>query len=83
MCWQQTAISANCQEEIAKGDKPVPNYIIMAGNQQLDERVNRLKTIFPSLTAVTSIQTSFVDNLAHWLNPKHNQNEDWYIYKIR
>lgn len=55
----------------------------MAGNQQLDERVNRLKTIFPSLTAVTSIQTSFVDNLAHWLNPKHNQNEDWYIYKIR
>jgi hypothetical protein len=71
------------QEEIAKGDKPAPNYIIMAGNQQLDERVNRLKTIFPSLAAETTIQTSFVDNLAHWLNPKHNQNEDWYIYKIR
>lgn len=70
------------QDEIAKGDKPAPNYIIMAGNHHLEERELRLKTIFPSLTAETTIQTSFVDNLAHWLNPKHNQNEDWYIYKI-
>lgn len=70
------------QTAIKTSAYPAPNYIIMAGNYDFDNRVNRLKILFPSLSAETIITTSFVDNLAHWLNPKHNQNENWYIYKI-
>ncbi|MEI9808230.1 MAG: hypothetical protein WDO16_10325 [Bacteroidota bacterium] len=54
----------------------------MAGNKNLDERLARLKILFPNLKQETVVTTSFVDNLAHWLNPKHNQNEDWYIYRV-
>lgn len=70
-------------KEIREGSRPAPNYIIMAGNQSMEERVGRLRAIFPGMTADTVITTSFVDNLAHWLNPKHNQNENWHIYRIR
>jgi hypothetical protein len=70
------------EKEIKTSGKPAPNYVIMAGNQDFDLRVARLKTLFPGLKEETVITTSFVDNLAHWLNPKHNQNENWYIYSI-
>jgi hypothetical protein len=71
------------QTEITASGKPKPNYVIMAGNHDFGQRLARLKTLFPSLTAETVVTTSFVDNLAHWLNPKHNQNENWYIYSIK
>ena len=71
------------QSEIQSSGKPPPNYVIMAGRHDFDRRLIRLKSIFPSLVEETTIKSSFVDNLAHWLNPKHNQNEDWYIYKIK
>lgn len=70
------------QTDIQTSGKPKPNYVIMAGNQHFDQRLTRLKTLFPGLKQETVVTTSFVDNLAHWLNPKHNQNEDWYIYRI-
>ena len=70
------------QKEINGSGKPRPNYVIMAGSAHFDQRLSRLKTLFPNLKQETVVTTSFVDNLAHWLNPKHNQNEDWYIYKI-
>jgi hypothetical protein len=67
--------------EMQNSGKPAPNYIIMAGNENFDQRLARLKIVFPNLKQETVVTTSFVDNLAHWLNPKHNQNEDWYIYR--
>ncbi|HEY6504286.1 MAG TPA: hypothetical protein VIZ28_09955, partial [Chitinophagaceae bacterium] len=71
------------EAEIKTSGKPAPNYVIMAGQAGFDKRIERLKKLFPSLEAETVIKTSFVDNLAYWLNPKHNQNEDWHIYKIK
>jgi hypothetical protein len=69
-------------DQILMSSQPGPNYIIMAGDQQMEERVSRLKNMFPGLVKDTVITTSFVDNLAHWLNPKHNQNENWHIYRL-
>jgi Alg9-like mannosyltransferase family len=67
---------------IQTSGKPAPNYVIMAGNENFEQRLARLKTLFPNLKQETVVTTSFVDNLAHWLNPRNNQNEDWYIYRI-
>jgi hypothetical protein len=69
------------EKEIKNSGKPAPNYVIMQGNQHFDQRLDRLQTLFP-LTMDTVITTSFVDNLAYRLNPKHNRNENWYIYRI-
>jgi hypothetical protein len=68
--------------EMDTSRKPAPNYVIMAGNQNFDQRLTKLKTLFPNLKRETIIKTGFVDNLAHWLNPKNNQNENWYIYRV-
>jgi Alg9-like mannosyltransferase family len=68
--------------QIDTSHKPAPNYLIMAGNQNFDQRLAKLKTLFPRLKPEAIIKTGFVDNLAHWLNPKNNQNENWYIYRI-
>ena len=70
------------ENEIKNSGKASPNYVILQGNQHFEQRLNRLKTIFPDLTRDTVITTSFVDNLAYKLNPKHNRNENWYIYRI-
>ena len=61
---------------------PGPNYVIMSGKRYFDQRLTRLKKLFPGLRQEVIIKSSFVDNLAYWLNPRHNKNEDWYIYKI-
>lgn len=68
---------------IPGGPNPSPNYVIMSGNTNLAERVNRLKKLYPLLMYETSVAPGFIDNIAYRLNPKHNDNESWYIYKIR
>lgn len=59
-----------------------PNYVILSGGQHFEQRLTRLKKLFPSIQQEVIIKSSFVDNLAYWLNPRHNRNEDWYIYSI-
>jgi hypothetical protein len=64
------------------GSQPPPNYIIMSGEERAEQRLARLKKLYPSLRFEKKISPGFVDNLAHKLNPKHNENETWNIYKI-
>ena len=59
-----------------------PNYVLLSGGQHFEQRITRLKKLFPTLQQEVIIKSSFVDNLVYWLNPKHNRNEDWYIYSI-
>ena len=68
--------------EIALGKKPKPNYLIMAGNENFNARLKRMQAAFPKLRKETELEPSLVDNIAFKLNPKHNQNEVWVIYKI-
>ena len=70
------------QNEIKLGLKPKPNYIIFTGSDNLAIRLNKIKTIYPNLKHEIDIEPSFVDNIAFVLNPKHNVNETWFIYKI-
>lgn len=78
----------NSQDEIAHllseiENKMKPNYIIFVGNKNLESRVLKIEKIFPQLKKEKEITPGFIDNIAHWLNPKHNQNESWYIYKSK
>jgi hypothetical protein len=66
---------------IRKSGKPMPNYVIITGNKNLDARVEKLKTVFPRLHPEYIAQPGLVDNIAWKLNPQHNQNEAWYIYR--
>ena len=68
---------------IDKGTYPLPNYIIMSGNKHFEERLSRLKTMYPELQYETDIKPGLIDKIAYQLNPKHNVNETWHIYKIK
>jgi hypothetical protein len=61
---------------------PKPNYIIMTGNKDLDKRFKRLQAIYPLLKHEADIEPGLLDNLAYRLNPTHNVNEVWKIYRI-
>ncbi len=60
---------------------PVPNYILFYDDEKLDERVARLKTLFPSLTFKTTIMAGWFDKMLHRLNDK-NQVERVHVYKM-
>ena len=59
-----------------------PNYVVFFGDKNLDQRVARVKKVYPSLQAETVISISLVDYIAYVLNPNNNENETAYIYKI-
>jgi hypothetical protein len=63
-----------------KGNNP-PDYIIFYGEKDLDNRVERVKQLFPDLKFETLIEGSFIDELLLKLNPKFQANERAYIYK--
>ena len=67
---------------LPNGSSPEPNYIIMAGEEKMETRLARLKRSYPSMIFEKKISPGFIDNLAHRLNPKHNESETWLIYKI-
>lgn len=59
-----------------------PNYAVLCGNIHLKERIARLKSFYPNMVEETSIAPSLVDNIAYVVNPSHNVNETWYIYRL-
>jgi len=63
--------------------KPTPNYLIISGDNYLETRLNRLRTIFPNIVHEADIQQGLLDNLAYRLNPAHNVNEVWKIYRLK
>ncbi len=67
---------------IPNGPYPEPNYIIMSGNHKLPERVERLKKLYPQMKFEKSFSPGLIDNIAYRLNPNHNDNETWYIYRV-
>ena len=74
---------AELPKELNLGKKIKPNYIILVGNTDLEKRLIEVKKVFPAMQHEVDIEPSFVDNIAYLLNPSHNHNETFYIYKIR
>jgi hypothetical protein len=59
-----------------------PNYLVMMNKKQMDERLARLKELFPENEKLAEISPSLIDQLLHFLNPKHNVNQRCFIYRI-
>ena len=66
---------------IAASGRPCPNYAVFIGERGLDERVRRLSGVLPGLELQERVDPSFVDRLAHRLNPRHNVNLTAWIYR--
>lgn len=60
-----------------------PNYIVFINDKNLDSRRQRLAPLFPRLEFCTAIEPSLIDRLLHALNPKHNANEECFVYHIQ
>lgn len=73
---------AELPTELNSGKKTKPNYIILVGNTDLQKRIIEVKRVFPTMQHEVDIEPSFVDNLAYLMNPSHNHNETFYIFKI-
>jgi hypothetical protein len=66
----------------ANHDKKLyPNYVLFYNDTDLDNRVARFKSVFPSLTYCTTIEAGWFDKLLHKLNPI-NKVDNVYIYKF-
>ena len=74
---------ADLPNQLKLGTKVKPNYVILVGNTDLEKRKIEMKAVFPTMEHEVDIEPSFVDNLAYLMNPSHNHNETFYIYRIR
>ena len=74
---------ADLPNQLKLGTKAKPNYVILVGNTDLEKRKMEMKKVFPTMEYEVNIEPSFVDNLAYLMNPSHNHNETFYIFRIR
>ena len=74
---------ADLPNQLKLGTKAKPNYVILVGNTDLKKRKMEMKKVFPTMEYEVNIEPSFVDNLAYLMNPSHNHNETFYIFRIR
>ena len=68
--------------ELNSGKKKKPNYLILVGNTDLQKRIIEVKKVFPTMQHEVDIEPSFIDNIAYLMNPSHNHNETFYIFKV-
>jgi hypothetical protein len=69
-------------KEWISGRRVKPNYVILVGNTDLQKRIIEVKKVFPTMQHEVDIKPSFVDNIAYLMNPSHNHNETFYIYRV-
>ncbi|WP_162056082.1 glycosyltransferase family 39 protein [Pontibacter pamirensis] len=59
-----------------------PDYVVVVGTDDLDERMARLHSLFPNLKLEHTITPSLYDQLLHLLNPRVHKDEHVQIYEI-
>lgn len=57
-----------------------PAFIMFAGDNDIEKRVNNMRKYFPNLEYATTINTSFLDELMRKIN-HHNHNYSFIIYR--
>ena len=78
-----TTWDTNPIDSIISNIKTEPNYIIMYGNDNQQERIATIENRFHGkLKFQIDISPSIIDQTFYCLNPKHNKNETAYIYKM-
>ncbi|WP_266203072.1 glycosyltransferase family 39 protein [Pontibacter kalidii] len=70
------------QKEIAASPYK-PDYVVVVGNKDMEERMARLQQLFPNLELEHTINPSLYDRLLHLLNPRVHKDEHVQIYKVR
>ncbi|WP_299756386.1 glycosyltransferase family 39 protein [uncultured Pontibacter sp.] len=60
-----------------------PDYVVVVGTKDMDERMARLHQLFPRLALEHTINPSLYDRLLHLLNPRVHKDEHVQIYKVR
>ncbi len=58
----------------------IPGFILFIEEENLLQRVERMKKVFPNLEYQATIQPGFIDKVMHWLNPI-NKNRVVVIYR--
>ena len=61
--------------------RALPNYVLFYDDEELDERVKKMKGYYPALAFRTTIEAGWFDKILHSLNPK-NSLEKVHIYSI-
>ena len=59
-----------------------PNYIIFLDEKDLEKRIQKIKTCYPNIQWIKTIQPSYLDQFIRWLNPI-NKNYTAYIFKVQ
>ncbi|WP_439880346.1 glycosyltransferase family 39 protein [Pontibacter sp. MBLB2868] len=59
-----------------------PDYVVVVGTDDMEERMARLHSLFPNLKLEHVISPSLYDKLLHFLNPRVHKDEQVNIYKI-
>ena len=59
--------------------RALPNYILFYDDDQLQQRVDKMREHYPTLGFRTTIESGWFDELLHTLNPK-NSLEQIHIY---
>jgi hypothetical protein len=73
----------NAEQKAHRLEKqPVPNYILFVDDTDLDQRVERLRTHFPTLQKRATIEPGWFDLLLNRINPL-NKVERIHIYEMK
>ncbi|MEJ8803225.1 glycosyltransferase family 39 protein [Pontibacter sp. H249] len=59
-----------------------PDYVVVVGTKDMEERMARLNILFPNLKPEHTITPSLYDKLLHFLNPRVHKNESVQIYEV-
>ena len=57
-----------------------PGFILFYQPDNIDQRVEKMKTIYPEIVFETIIEPGFMDRVMYWLNPI-NDNQNIYLYR--
>ncbi len=77
-----TSNSVNSIDQINsmhKQEKYFPAFILFLEEENLQKRVDNMKSVFPHLEYKTTVHPGLVDKVMHWLNPI-NKNRVITIY---
>jgi hypothetical protein len=65
----------------SEGEQP-PGFVLFFMPDGLEDRIEKMKGLYPDLEYETTIEPGVMDQLLHWLNPV-NANQNIYIYRNR
>ncbi|MDQ3290857.1 MAG: mannosyltransferase, partial [Bacteroidota bacterium] len=59
-----------------------PNYVVVVGQDNLEKRLQRLRSLYPNLKLEQTIAPSLYDQVLHHFNPRVHKDEHVRIYQI-